>query len=168
MNYLSEFVGNSMDVVAEDSAEYFAMTGKEISEAVKNIAKEYVRMPGSFSQTLKYHMKKRKMTVEALSWASGISAKSIGNYRNNPEAKPDFNTVLALCKGLNLSPSFTVDLLEKMGYDLMKPVTEEKKYLQILVFYHYMEDLDSWNRRLKAWGSKVRIPNVDAVRRRAS
>ena len=44
-----------------------------------------------------------------------ISRKTIGEYRTDPYAKPDFGSVLALCIGLNLSFNFSYDLIKKAG-----------------------------------------------------
>lgn len=97
-NKVSKFIE---DVDSWDE-ELRAKEAQKINAAAKEISAEFNNLPGSFSQTLKYHMKKRKISVEALSWESGISTKSIGTYRNDSEANPDFTTVLALCKGLYL------------------------------------------------------------------
>ena len=156
---------NSEDEDNQDVAKR-AEEMRKISKAAKSLADIFEEMPGSFSKTLTYHMKRKDITVEELEGASGVSVRSIGTYRNDPNAKPDFYTVLALCIGMKLHPSLTVNMLEKAGYSLYQPFSEEKAYLQDLVFNHHMEDLDSWNRKLAQWGLKTRLPSVKAAEKR--
>ena len=158
---------NSEDEDNQDVAER-AEEMRKIGAAAKDLADQFDKMPGSFGKTLLFHMERKDITVEELEGASGVSVRSIGTYRNDPTAKPDFYTVIALCIGMKLHPSYTVDMIKKAGYDLFQPYTEEKAYFQDLIFNHHMEDLDSWNRKLAQWGLKTRIPSVKAAEKRGT
>lgn len=158
---------NSEDEDNQDVAKR-AEEMRKISKAAKSLADIFEEMPGSFSKTLIYHMKRKDITVEELEGASGVSARSIGTYRNDPEAKPDFYTVLALCIGMKLQPTLALDLLDKAGHNLFKQFSEEKACIYDLINNHHMESLDDWNRKLAQWGLKARIPSVKAAEKRGT
>ena len=63
--------------------------------------------------------KRRGYTNEKMEERTGISSRMIQDYRNKKDAKPTLQSVLALCIGLNLHPSFSYDLITKAGYNIM-------------------------------------------------
>ena len=76
-------------------------------------------VPSYFCGTLDYHIKRRGYTNERMEERTGISSRMIQDYRNKKDAKPTLQSVLALCIGLNLHPSFSYDLIAKAGHNIM-------------------------------------------------
>ena len=90
-----------------------------IAAEAKRISDILAEVPSSFCGTLDYHIKRRKYTNEKLEERTGISSRMLQDYRNKKDAKPTLQSVLALCIGLNLHPSFSYDLIAKAGYNIM-------------------------------------------------
>lgn len=90
-----------------------------IAAEAKRISDILAEIPSSFCGTLDYHIKRRKYTNEKLEERTGISSRMLQDYRNKKDAKPTLQSVLALCIGLNLHPSFSYDLIAKAGYNIM-------------------------------------------------
>ena len=74
-------------------------------------------LPGKFGATLAYHMDKLHLTNEALAGLCLINEDTIRKYRNGSnKSKPNIQTVVALCVGLQLPLPFSLDLVHKAGY----------------------------------------------------
>ena len=74
-------------------------------------------LPGKFGATLAYHMDKLHLTNEALANQCLINEDTIRKYRNGSnKSKPNIQTVVALCVGLQLPLPFSLDLVHKAGY----------------------------------------------------
>lgn len=74
-------------------------------------------LPGKFGATLAYHMDKLRLTNEALAGLCLINEDTIRKYRNGSnKSKPNIQTVVALCVGLQLPLPFSLDLVHKAGY----------------------------------------------------
>lgn len=74
-------------------------------------------LPGKFGATLAYHMNKLHLTNEALAGRCLINEDTIRKYRNGSnKSKPNIQTVIALCVGLQLPLPFSLDLVHKSGH----------------------------------------------------
>lgn len=74
-------------------------------------------LPGNFGATLAYHMDKLHLTNEALTDRCLINEDTIRKYRNGSnKSKPNLQTVVALCVGLQLPLPFSLDLVHKAGH----------------------------------------------------
>jgi len=133
------------------------METERISEFSKVLSEELMNMPGSFSKTLEYHIKRRKLTNEILAERSGLSARIISDYRNNESLIKELPTVMALCIGLNLHHFYAEDLVEKAGHQWKK--TPEHMLYRWLLASHSDETLRQWNKRLEDAGISQRLPS---------
>jgi transcriptional regulator with XRE-family HTH domain len=82
-----------------------------IAAEAKRVSDILAEVPSSFCGTLDYHIKRRGYTNEKMEERTGISSRMIQDYRNKKDAKPTLQSVLALCIGLNLHPSFSYVLI---------------------------------------------------------
>ncbi|WP_233106295.1 restriction endonuclease subunit S [[Clostridium] innocuum] len=128
-----------------------------IMAEAKRVAEILAEMPSSFCGTLDYHIKRRDYTNEKMEECTGISSRTIQDYRNKRDAKPTLPSVLALCIGLNLHPVFAYDLITKAGYNIMIPVEENLVY-RYLIDNHHMENIHMWNQKLQEAGISQQLP----------
>lgn len=128
-----------------------------IAAEAKRISDILAEIPSSFCGTLDYHIKRRKYTNEKLEERTGISSRMLQDYRNKKDAKPTLQSVLALCIGLNLHPSFSYDLIAKAGYNIMT-ASEEFLVYRYLIDNHHMENIFMWNEKLRDAGIPQQLP----------
>lgn len=128
-----------------------------IAAEAKRISDILAEVPSSFCGTLDYHIKRRKYTNEKLEERTGISSRMLQDYRNKKDAKPTLQSVLALCIGLNLHPSFSYDLIAKAGYNIMT-ASEEFLVYRYLIDNHHMENIFMWNEKLRDAGIQQQLP----------
>lgn len=128
-----------------------------IAAEAKRISDILAEIPSSFCGTLDYHIKRRKYTNEKLEERTGISSLMLQDYRNKKDAKPTLQSVLALCIGLNLHPSFSYDLIAKAGYNIMT-ASEEFLVYRYLIDNHHMENIFMWNEKLRDAGIPQQLP----------
>ena len=128
-----------------------------IAAEAKRISDILAEIPSSFCGTLDYHVKRRGYTNEKMEERTGISSRMIQDYRNKKDAKPTLQSVLALCIGLNLHPSFSYDLINKAGYNIMA-ANEEYLIYRYLIDNHHMENILMWNAKLQDAGIPQQLP----------
>lgn len=128
-----------------------------IAAEAKRVSDILAEVPSSFCGTLDYHVKRRGYTNEKMEERTGISSRMIQNYRNKKDAKPTLQSVLALCIGLNLHPSFSYDLINKAGYNIMA-ANEEYLIYRYLIDNHHMENILMWNAKLQDAGIPQQLP----------
>ncbi|MNW33011.1 hypothetical protein D3C74_99650 [compost metagenome] len=131
-------------------------TAKIISFS-KEISEELMNMPGSFSKTLGYHIKRRGITNEILAERSGLSSRIISDYRNNESLTKELPTVMALCIGLNLHQFYADDFISKAGHQWK--MTPEHMLYRWLLASHSDETLYQWNKRLEYADISQRLPS---------
>ena len=90
-----------------------------IAAEAKRVSDILADAPSSFCGTLDYHVKRRGIPMKRWKNAPASVPRMIQDYRNKKDAKPTLQSVLALCIGLNLHPSFSYDLITKAGYNIM-------------------------------------------------
>ena len=98
-----------------------------------------------------------KSINEILAERSGLSARTISDYRNNESLIKELPTVMALCIGLNLHHFYAEDLVEKAGHQWKK--TPEHMLYRWLLASHSDETLRQWNKRLEDAGISQRLPS---------
>lgn len=128
-----------------------------IAAEAKRVADILAGVPSSFCGALDYHIKRRKYTNEKVEERTGISSRMIQDYRNKNDSKPTLQSVLALCIGLNLHPSFSYDLIAKAGHNIMIP-SEEFLVYRYLIDHHHMENIYMWNEKLQDAGIPQQLP----------
>ena len=128
-----------------------------ISAEAKRVSDILAEVPSSFCGTLDYHIKRRGYTNEKMEERTGISSRMIQDYRNKKDAKPTLQSVLALCIGLNLHPSFSYDLIAKAGHNIMI-ASEEFLIYRYLIDNHHMENIFMWNAKLQDAGIPQQLP----------
>ena len=116
-----------------------------------------MNVPGSFSKTLGYHMKRRGITNEIIAERSGLSSRIISDYRNNELLTKELPTVMALCICLNLHQFYAEDLISKTGHQWTR--TQEHMVYRWLLTSHSDENLYQWNKRLEDAGIFQRLPS---------
>ena len=128
-----------------------------IAAEAKRVSDILAEVPSSFCGTLDYHVKRRGYTNEKMEERTGISSRMIQDYRSKKDSKPTLQSVLALCIGLNLHPSFSYDLINKAGYNIMIP-SEEFLIYRYLIDNHHMENILMWNAKLQDAGIPQQLP----------
>ena len=128
-----------------------------IAAEAKRVSDVLAEVPSSFCGTLDYHIKRRGYTNEKMEERTGISSRMIQDYRNKKDAKPTLQSVLALCIGLNLHPSFSYDLIAKAGHNIMI-ASEEFLIYRYLIDNHHMENIFMWNEKLRDAGISQQLP----------
>lgn len=111
----------------------------------------------TFSETLIYHMDRKKITVEELQFRSGISGTTIKKYRAGT-SKPDIENAMALFIGLNLPEKYCDHMLRTLKISLDDTDLQDKVY-RVLIREHSDGNLDQWNEILREFGLSE-IPNT--------
>ena len=128
-----------------------------IAAEAKRITEVQAHIPPLFCDALDYHIKRRGYTNEKVEERTGISSRTIQDYRNKRDANPTLQSVLALCIGLNLQPAFSYDLISKAGLNIMIS-NEEYLIYRYLIDNHHMENIFMWNEKLRDAGIPQQLP----------
>lgn len=145
----------------DESTAKNALTEKDASaiDEIVMLAKQqessFDDLPGSFHKTVDYHIKRKGLTAETLSWRSGISTQTISELRNKTDKSVKLETLLKLFIGLNLNKEYCYDLMRKaeMGF----PKTMEGIIFKWLVDEHTDESIERWQRYLDRADIKVTL-----------
>lgn len=109
----------------------------------------------TFAEALKYHMERKKISVEVLAERSGLSDTTIKNYRSG-EVNPPIENVMAVCIGLNLSKVYSFNLLEFADYSIDRDSPRNRAYKFLLDYSD--GTLEQWNQILDLF-HQPHIPN---------
>ena len=135
-------------------AEYNPDDGKnqlteEEAAAIEQIMKlsqqyeiDFDELPGSFHKTVDYHITRKGLTAEELSWRSRISTQTISELRNKTDKPVKIETLLKLFIGLNLNKEYCYDLMKKAGIEFPKTMTG--RFYRWLVDEHTDESIEHW------------------------
>lgn len=149
-SYNPKFENNqSIEAIAEQVKKY-----KEAFAAEDKILKD---VPEEFSEVLYFHMKRKKITVETLSFRSGLSTTTIKKYRAN-KSTPDIDNLMALFIGLNLPEKYCDQMMDTLGISLKDKNIKQKAY-RVLIRDHSDGDLEQWNAILDQF-DLPHIPNI--------
>lgn len=128
----------------------------EIDKIMKRINDETSdrnkNMSGGFGGALIYYMDLYGVTLEELSGRCGVSTVTISGYRNGDDISYEKGTVLALCKGMYMTPAHAEHLLSLANILLTNP-TPSNMFIRILITDH-MDD--TWEQ----WVEKMIIANI--------
>lgn len=127
---------------------YIMISMKEIVETASQEYKKYSHLPSLFCDTLKFHRKARHLTFEQLAEATKISDRMLKKYEKNDHIKKSIEKILALCRGLNLSPIFSYDLIRKAGYDITIPYPKNI-IIRYLIDTHSRDTVSEWDKLLE-------------------
>lgn len=150
-----------------------AEQGQVIKEQLEEYLAFYKTLPSDFGGTLKAHRNRKwneikelikepnsdynNLTQEHLAERSMVSQGAIESYEGGDAENIKLGTVLSICATLRLHPLFTIDLVEKAGYNLFNGSLANAFYLY-LIFYHHMERVEDWNLKLKRAGLSQLLP----------
>lgn len=149
-SYNEDFENNqSIESLVDQIQKYKAAFAAE-DEILKDV-------PGEFQDALFYHMKRKKVTVEKLSFRSGLSTTTIKKYRAGT-SKPDLENLMALFIGLNLPEKFCDQMLDTLEMSLKDKNLKQKVY-RVLIREHSDGTLEQWNQILDGFGL-ANIPNI--------
>ena len=132
----AEFDGQRLEV------DYFA-AAQRLSGIINDL-------PRSPCGTLKAHMDRRKITVEALVAKSGVSEKTIKRLRSDPEYTPTKRNAMAICIGLQLEPMLQRDWMGKLGIVMTASTTDV--FFELLMGSLYKQPLSVFNEKLQEHG----------------
>ena len=132
----AEFDGQRLEV------DYFAA-----AQRLSGIINDLRRSPCG---TLKAHMDRRKITVEALVAKSGVSEKTIKRLRSDPEYTPTKRNAMAICIGLQLEPMLQRDWMGKLGIVMTASTTDV--FFELLMGSLYKQPLSVFNEKLQEHG----------------
>lgn len=131
---------------------------EKITESVADIVRRLAtEVPSGFAGTLNYHMNRKNITNEELSFRTNISTVSISEYRNTLSPKISLERAVALCNGLKLEKHYSHDLLKKAGFDLSTP---NITYYMIgwVIDEHPDDTLQQWQDKLTEANVKIKLP----------
>ena len=103
---------------------------EELSKA-RHTATALQSLPTTFGATLTEHMKKRRVTNEAMAEALDVSARTVSGWRNAQAPSLQMRDITAICICLHLEPELSDDLIAKAG--LRPTCTEEHTVYRILL-----------------------------------
>jgi len=128
---------------------------QRISDDVKEIAAQ-INDLGGFCKTLRFHMHRKDMNEEELSWESGISTTTLSKYLNDNDCTKKLENVLAVGKALRLSPPYMQDLLVKSNVGISN--THTAIMLNILIWNHSDDSIEEWQEKLDAANVSLKLP----------
>jgi DNA-binding Xre family transcriptional regulator len=120
---------------------------KDLKDTAADIVKIKNSLPAEFSETLKFHMKRKKCTVEKLAELSLIGTKTIQRIRNEKDYPLKMEHVVALCIGLQLHPTFSKEMVHKAGFNFRG--TEKQITYELLLDSYYKEPIHYCNEILQ-------------------
>ena len=138
-------MAETTDIKKKESLIY----GKE-ARHVANIERQ---LPASFADTLIFHMKRCKHTAESLAENSLVATKTIHRMRKELGYRAKFETIIAVCVGLDLHPVLSMDLIKKSGYTFQS-CNQEHIIYQMLLYSKYKSTIHQWNKILNENGFK--------------
>ncbi|WP_250229674.1 helix-turn-helix domain-containing protein [Anaeropeptidivorans aminofermentans] len=138
--YDSKFTHNQE---VEDIAAQLSIINKALAE-VNKVIKE---LPDKFESTLKYHMKRKKISISKLAERTELSDTTIKNYTSG-RVNPSLDNLMAIFIGLNLLEPYCDDMLDKAGYKLNNLYLHE--IYRYLIKNHSDGNIKQWNDVLKA------------------
>lgn len=155
--YLSQEVKASLYVEAHYNPQFnhnqsIEDLAKEVAQMKKTFAKERKvkqETPLVFNETLKYHMKRKGISILNLANRSHISDTTIKHYRSGKRT-PSLEKLMALFIGMNLDEQYCDVMMDQAGCHLND--SDLHKLYRKLIRYHMDGDIDQWNMVLKAGG----------------
>ena len=159
------------DVSAEMRIEHYYNPNFENNQSVVSLAEQVAKYksafdkereimhdtPDNFADALRYHMNRKKITLEDLAYRSGLSTTTVKNYRSG-KIVPDVDNIMAIFIGLNLPEKYCDAMLELARLSLPDKTLKQKVY-RVLIREHSDGNLDQWNFILHEFGLSS-IPNL--------
>lgn len=146
----ANFLENGEPAKGNQTAEEQKKEATLINNEIERVNKLNRKLPGGFSDALKYLMKEKGYTEELLAQESWVSLSTIKQYRQDEEKEKTLRTVTALCIGLHLHPWTTEKMLTKAG--ITPKSTRQDGAYRFLYTYHYKDSIEDCNVYLKSQG----------------
>lgn len=124
---------------------------KDTSDTYDEIVEILTALPGSFHETLVYHMKRKNCTVLDLVSEAHVFKQKITDMRNNPNPRWSLEDVLSVCIGLHLHPEFIFDMLTKAMINISYN-SKDNIFYRGMIHQHYSDSIEVWNEKLKERG----------------
>ena len=124
---------------------------KKVKSGVKEMAKVFEDLPGSFVKTLNFHIKRKGLNALELAHRSQLSAQSLSYIRTGKVKEVKLQTLMKLFIGLNLAPAYCLDLMKKAQVDF--PHTTEGFIFMDLLMCHTDETLEQWQKFIDGFDS---------------
>lgn len=144
--YSSSFEDNQSEEDLLRNSKKFMCEVKKIIEEKKS--QEYQKLE-DFSDYLKYHMKKKDISISELADRTYLSETTIKKYRKG--VTPTFRNLMAIFIGLNLHAEFCLDMMNVSGHQFIRNNLEHILF-QKLIRDHTDGNIAQWNRILKCNG----------------
>lgn len=141
--YDPSFSDNQSDEDLKRNIEKYKSEVNKIIQEKKT--QEYQNLVG-FSDYLKYHMKKKNISISELADRTYLSETTIKKYRKN--VTPTFRNLMAIFIGLNLHAEFCLDMMNVSGLQFKRNDLEHILF-QKLIRDHTDGNIHQWNRILK-------------------
>lgn len=148
---------NSDEFLEESKPKEGRQSGEERDTESDKVDSEITRLnnilndlPGSFSGSLKSHMKRKGYTEDLLANESWLSVSTIKQYRQKEDKEKSLRSVTAICIGMHLHPWLSEDLVRKAGI-VVKNTRQDGAYRYLYTF-HYKEKISDCNQYLKREG----------------
>ncbi|HAS04571.1 MAG TPA: transcriptional regulator [Dehalococcoidia bacterium] len=138
-HYTDSKLNNDVNAQAKAIIAY----NKELAEVMQNL-------PGSFSGALKYLMKWKDKTVEALAGDCCLDPKTIQRMRSNEAYETTIETIVAICIALQLPPALSEVLVNRSAYSL--GVSEKHLTYRFLLNSCYTKTIYQCNEMLQRLG----------------
>ena len=100
-------------------------------------------MPRSFSDILKYWIKKKNTTQEALALEAGISPRTLSRMITDEDYQPKLKTVVAVCIALHLFPMISTYIVDRAGLSFKDNI--EGYACQLLLNVYYKSSIEECN-----------------------
>lgn len=128
----------------------------KVGEMSGELSKIMEELPQSFGRTLKYHMERRDINEEELSYQCHLSTQTISKYINQSNAEKKYENVVALCKGLFIHPVFMEDLIAKAGFDRKSDTVAFT--VKFLIWNHPDDSVEEWQKKLDDAHVPLKLP----------
>lgn len=136
------------------SAEEVAKKLGALSSKANEIANIQRQLPMTFGDSVVCHMDRLDISVEKLAEKADISSKTVQRIRNEPDYRPYFGTVIAICVGLQLPPPLSEDLVRKSG-NVFMPGSQKHILYQMILGGMYFSPIEKCNELMIASKFKV-------------
>lgn len=125
---------------------------KKVKSGVKEMAKVFEDLPGSFVKTLNFHIKRKGLNALELAHRSQLSAQSLSYIRTGKVKEVKLQTLMKLFIGLNLAPAYCLDLMKKARVDFPLETMEGLIFME-LAMCHTDETLEQWQKFIDGFDS---------------
>lgn len=129
---------------------------EKIADMSNDLSSIMEEVPSGFGAALRYHMKRKDINEEELSFQSHVSTQTISKYINDSSAEKKYSNVVAVVKALYIHPIFMEDLLEKAGYK--NKMGQGPFFVKYLIWQHPDDTVDEWQHKIDDAHVELQLP----------